>query len=43
MKGLYTSVVVLGMFVARMLLLGLMALLQLVLGGAEVRPERAAA
>jgi hypothetical protein len=34
----YTSLVTAGMFVIRMLLLGLMALLQLTLGGAEIRP-----
>lgn len=34
----YTSLVTAAMFVVRMLLLGLMALLQLTLGGAEIRP-----
>lgn len=37
-KRAYTTVVTAGMFVVRMLLLGLMALLQLTLGGAEIRP-----
>jgi hypothetical protein len=34
----FTSFVAGGMFVVRMLVLGLMALLQLTLGGAEIRP-----
>lgn len=34
----YTSLVTAGMFVLRMLLLGLMTLLQLTLGGADIRP-----
>jgi hypothetical protein len=34
----FTTVITAGMFVVRMLLLGLMALLQLTLGGAEIRP-----
>ena len=34
----YTSLVTAGMFVVRMLILGLMALLQLTLGGADIRP-----
>ena len=37
-KRAYTSFVAAGMFLVRMLLLGLMALLQLTLGGAEIRP-----
>lgn len=37
-KHAYTTLVTAGMFVVRMLLLGLMALLQLTLGGAEIRP-----
>ena len=37
-KRAYTSFVTAGMFVVRMLLLGFMALLQLTLGGAEIRP-----
>jgi len=37
-KRAYTTFVTAGMFVVRMLLLGLMALLQLTLGGAEIRP-----
>ncbi len=45
-KHAYTTFVTAGMFVVRMLLLGLMALLQLTVGGADIRPtsrERAAA
>jgi hypothetical protein len=38
MKRAYTTFVAAGMFVVRMLLLGLMALLQLTLGGADIRP-----
>jgi hypothetical protein len=34
----FTSLVAAGMFVVRMMMLGLMALLQLTLGGAEIRP-----
>jgi hypothetical protein len=34
----YTSLLTAGLFMVRMLLLGLMALLQLTLGGAEIRP-----
>ncbi len=34
----YTSLLTAGLFLVRMLLLGLMALLQLTLGGAEIRP-----
>ncbi|HEX4460060.1 MAG TPA: hypothetical protein VIA18_18910 [Polyangia bacterium] len=34
----YTSLLTAGLFVVRMLLLGLMALLQLTIGGAEIRP-----
>jgi hypothetical protein len=34
----YTTFVASGMFVVRMLVLGLMALLQLTLGGADIRP-----
>ncbi len=37
-KHAYTTFVTAGMFVVRMLLLGLMALLQLTLGGADIRP-----
>ena len=37
-KRAYTTFVTAGMFFVRMLLLGLMALLQLTLGGAEIRP-----
>jgi hypothetical protein len=38
MKWLYTSFVAAGMFLVRMLILALMSLLQLTVGGAEVRP-----
>ena len=34
----YTTFVTAGMFVVRMLILGFMALLQLTLGGADIRP-----
>jgi hypothetical protein len=34
----YTSLLTAGLFLVRMLLLGLMALLQLTIGGADVRP-----
>jgi hypothetical protein len=34
----YTTFVAGGMFIVRMLMLGLMTLLQLTLGGAEIRP-----
>ncbi len=37
-RKLYTGFVATGMFVVRMLVLGLMALLQMTLGGAEIRP-----
>jgi hypothetical protein len=37
-KRAFTSFVTAGMFVVRMLLLGFMALLQLTLGGADIRP-----
>jgi len=37
-KHAFTSFVTAGMFVVRMLLLGFMALLQLTLGGADIRP-----
>ncbi len=37
-KRVYTTFVTAGMFVVRMVLLGFMALLQLTLGGADVRP-----
>jgi hypothetical protein len=37
-KRVYTTFVTAGMFVVRMLILGFMALLQLTLGGAEIRP-----
>lgn len=36
MKTIYTAWVASGMFLVRMLLLGLMSLLQLTVGGAEV-------
>ncbi len=38
MKWLWTSTVAAGMFLVRMLILALMSLLQLTLGGAEIRP-----
>ena len=38
MKRAYTTFVTAGMFLVRMLTLALMALLQLTLGGAEIRP-----
>lgn len=38
-KHAYTTFVAAGMFVVRMILLGVMALLQLTLGGAEIRPS----
>jgi hypothetical protein len=38
LRRAYTSLLTAGLFVVRMLLLGLMALLQLTLGGAEIRP-----
>lgn len=41
MKQAYTSFVTAGMFIVRMLLLGFMALLQLTLGGADIRPASA--
>ncbi|MDB4969235.1 MAG: hypothetical protein JWN44_4924 [Myxococcales bacterium] len=37
-KRAYTTFVAAGMFLVRMLLLAFMALLQLTLGGAEIRP-----
>jgi len=37
-KRAYTSFVTAGMFIVRMLILGFMALLQLTLGGADIRP-----
>ena len=37
-KRAYTTFVTAGMFVVRMLILGFMALLQLTLGGADIRP-----
>jgi hypothetical protein len=37
MKWIYTSFVAAGMFLVRMLILALMSLLQLALGGAEIR------
>jgi len=37
-RWLFTSVVTATMFVVRMLILSFMALLQLTLGGAEIRP-----
>jgi hypothetical protein len=38
-KRAYTTFVAAGMFLVRVLLLGLMALLQVTLGGAEIRPS----
>ncbi len=38
LRRAYTSLLTAGLFLVRMLLLGLMALLQLTLGGAEIRP-----
>ena len=38
MRRAYTTFVTAGMFLVRMLTLALMALLQLTLGGAEIRP-----
>jgi hypothetical protein len=38
MKRAFTSFVTAGMFFVRMLLLGFMALLQLTVGGADIRP-----
>jgi hypothetical protein len=38
-RWLYTSFVAAGMFLVRMLILALMSLLQLTVGGAEIRPE----
>jgi len=38
MKRAYTTFVTAGMFFVRMLLLGFMALLQMTLGGADIRP-----
>jgi hypothetical protein len=37
-RALYRNLVAAGMFVVRMLMLALMALLQLTVGGAEIRP-----
>ena len=37
-KRAYTSLVTAGMFIVRMLILGFMALLQMTLGGADIRP-----
>jgi hypothetical protein len=37
-KRAYTTFVTAGMFLVRMLILGVMALLQLTLGGADIRP-----
>jgi hypothetical protein len=37
-KHAYTTLVTAGMFIVRMLLLGFMALLQMTLGGADIRP-----
>ena len=37
-KRAYTTFVTAGMFVVRMLILGFMALLQMTLGGADIRP-----
>lgn len=41
MKQAFTSFVTAGMFFVRMLLLGFMALLQMTLGGADIRPASA--
>jgi hypothetical protein len=38
MRSFYRNVVAAGMFLVRMLMLGLMTLLQLTVGGAEIRP-----
>ena len=38
MRWIYTSFVTAGMFLVRMLVLALMSLLQLTVGGAEIRP-----
>ena len=38
MRSIYRNVVAAGMFLVRLLMLGLMALLQLTVGGAEIRP-----
>jgi hypothetical protein len=38
LRLLFTNFVAAGMFVVRMMLLGVMALLQLTVGGAEIRP-----
>ena len=40
-KAAFTNFVTAGMFVVRMLLLGFMALLQMTLGGADIRPASA--
>ena len=37
-KHAYTTFVTAGMFIVRMLILGFMALLQMTLGGADIRP-----
>jgi hypothetical protein len=42
-RRLYTNLVAAGMFVVRMMLLGVMALLQLAVGGAEVHEHGRAA
>jgi hypothetical protein len=38
MRWIYTSFVAAGMFLVRMVMLALMSLLQLTVGGAEIRP-----
>jgi len=38
LKWFYTSFVAAGMFLVRMVILALMSLLQLTVGGAEIRP-----
>jgi hypothetical protein len=42
-KSMYRGFVTAGMFVVRLMLLGLMALFQLTVGGAEIRPAPEAA
>ncbi len=43
MRTIYRNAIAAGMFVVRMLMLGLMTLLQLTVGGAEIRPPSEAA
>lgn len=38
LKHAFTTIVTAGMFLVRMMILGVMALLQLTLGGADIRP-----